>query len=229
MNEILFIIYVLLVSTAALITAKWGRDALVGLICVEAVLMNLFVIKQITLFGLTATASDALAVGTTLSLNLLQEYYQKPAAQKAIWISFFCSVFYTIMSVLHLAYLPAPTDTSAALFGALLTPMPRIVIASLTVYVLVSQLDAFLYGYFKERFGEHYFVARNYLSLALTQLVDTILFSFLGLYGINESFSKLSTLFDIILISFIIKLVVILIAVPFVKFAKGLKLFKQAS
>ena len=122
MNELIFIVYILVVSIAAIIASKWGKDALVGLICVQAVLMNLFVIKQITLFGLTATASDALAVGTTLSLNLLQEYYQKSAAQRAIWISFFCSLFYTGIALLHLAYIPAPTDTSSAFFAALLTP-----------------------------------------------------------------------------------------------------------
>ena len=84
----------------------------------------------------------------------------------------------------------------------------------------------FIYGFLKERFGNKYFVARNYASLAFTQLVDTILFTFLGLYGINESFSDIRTLFDIILVSFIIKLLVIAIAVPFVTFVKDFKLSK---
>ena len=101
--------------------------------------------------------------------------------------------------------------------------MPRIVIASLTSYVLVLQLDAFIYGFLKERFQDRYFVWRNYASLALTQFVDTVLFTFLGLWGINESFSKISTLFDIILVSFSIKLLVIAIAVPFVTYAKNFK------
>ena len=108
-------------------------------------------------------------------------------------------------------------------FEALLTPMPRIVIASLTSYVLVLQLDAFIYGFLRERFQNRYFVLRNYASLTLTQFVDTVLFTFLGLWGINESFSKVSTLFDIILVSFSIKLLVIAIAVPFVTYAKNIK------
>ena len=93
LNELIFLSYICVVSGASLIALALGKEALVALICVQAVLVNFFVTKQITLFGLTATASDALAVGATLALNLLQEYYQKPVARKAIWISFFAHFF----------------------------------------------------------------------------------------------------------------------------------------
>ncbi len=222
MNEIIFLGYILAVSSAALLALRFGKEGLIGLICVQAVLVNLFVTKQISLFGFTATASDAMAVGITLSLNILQEYFQKAAALKAIWISFFCALFYTVMSILHSAYTPAATDLTSELFKTLLTPMPRLVIASLISYLIVQYSDTTLYGILKSRFGSRYFVARNYGSLALTQLLDTILFTFLGLYGINESFSNLSTLFDIMLVSYIIKVVVILLAVPYVRVARTL-------
>lgn len=220
-NELIFLTYIFLVSVANLYALALGKEALTSLICVQVVLVNFFVTKQITLFGLAATASDALAVGATLGLNLLQEYYQLPAARKAIWISFFCSLFYTAISFLHLAYTPAATDISSSAFNLLLAPMPRIILASLSVYVLVQYVDSALYAFFKKRF-EGFFILRNYGSLAISQFLDTVLFSFLGLYGINESFSSISTLFDIILVSYIIKLLVIILAVPFVRIAKSL-------
>ncbi len=221
-NELIFLGSICTVSCASLIALALGSKALIALICVQAVLVNLFVTKQITLFGLTATASEALAVGTTLALNLLQEYYHKAIARKTIWLSIFCSLFYTIMSVLHITYLPAATDSSSQAFLQVLAPMPRIVSASLTVYVIVQYLDTIFYAYFQERLLSHHFIIRNYSSLALSQLIDTILFTFLGLYGINESFSNLKTLFDIIVVSYIIKLLVIIVAVPFVRAAKSL-------
>ncbi len=220
MNELIFLGYILAVSSAALAALRFGKEGLIGLICVQAVLVNLFVTKQITLLGFTATASDAMAVGITLNLNLLQEYYQKATAIKAIWISFFCAIFYTVMSLFHLAYTPAATDISSALFQGLLSPMPRLVAASLISYLVAQYTDTILYGILKERFGKRYFVLRNYGTLGFTQLLDTVLFSFLGLYGINESFSNLSTLFDIMLVSYIIKVLVIIIAVPYVRFAR---------
>ncbi len=93
MNELIFLGYILAVSSAALLALRFGKEGLIGLICVQAVLVNLFVTKQISLFGFTATASDAMAVGITLTLNILQEYFQKATALKAIWISFFVPSF----------------------------------------------------------------------------------------------------------------------------------------
>lgn len=226
LNEIIFLLYVVAVSGASLIALLLGKEALVALICVQAVLVNLFVTKQITLFGFTATASDALAVGATLALNILQEYYQKPMAYKAIWISFFCSFFYTIISLFHLGYTPAVTDITSEAFDLLLSPMPRLVIASLSAYVFVQYIDSTLYGYLRFKLHNQHFIIRNYASLAISQLIDTILFTFLGLYGINESFSNFRTLFDIIIISYIIKLLVIIIAVPFVRAVKTLMHFE---
>jgi queuosine precursor transporter len=220
MNELIFILSVFIVSSATLGALKLGKEALIALISVEAVLANLFVIKHIVLGGFTATASDALAVGTTLGLNVLQEYYGKPTALKAIWISFYCALFYTVMSIIQVLYVPAPTDMASQAFNILLAPMPRVVCASLTTYLIVQHLDTALYGILKSHFHERYFIIRNYFTLALTQLTDTILFTFLGLYKLNESFSSVRTLFDIIIVSYSIKILVILIAVPFVRFAK---------
>ena len=75
-----------------------GNQALCSFLCVQAILANLFVIKQITLLGFTATASDMYIVGSVLTLNLLQEYYGKDEARRAIWISFSMLLFYTIVS-----------------------------------------------------------------------------------------------------------------------------------
>lgn len=217
MNELIFIGYIVIVSVASLIAARFGKEALTALISVEALLLNIFVLKQISLFGLTATAADALAVGSTLALNLLQEQYDKQAAQRAIWISFFGALFYVLILLLHIGYAPAATDTASDLFRDLLLPTPRIILASLSVYVVVQNIDAFLYGYLKKNYSHISFVIRNYASLLVSQLIDTVLFTFLGLWGINEGFSDLRTLVDIMIVSYTLKVIVIVIAVPFVR------------
>ena len=47
-------------------------------------------LKQITLFGLNATASDIFAIGSLLGLNLLREIYGITEAKKAIGDEFRC-------------------------------------------------------------------------------------------------------------------------------------------
>ena len=228
MNEMIFLFYILVLSSAALFALSQGKEALIAFICLITVLMNLFVLKQIRLFSFTATASDALAVSATLSLNLLQEYYNKQTALWAIWLSFCGAIFYTLISLLHLSYAPAVTDCSQEAFIALLNPMPRIIIASLASYLIAQYIDTYLYSYFKKYTQGRYFILRNYGSLAISQLFDTVLFAIIGLYKLNESFNSIFTIVDIILVSYSIKLIAIGIAVPYVRLARTLKVFQPS-
>lgn len=214
MNELIFLSHIIILVLTLLFALKLGKEALVGLICVLSVLMNLFVIKQINLFGLTVTATDALAVAVTLGLNLLQEYYGRAIAQKTIWISFFTSVVTIIMGYMHLLYMPALTDTSSEHFTAILSFMPRIVIASLFTYVVVMNFDAWLYARLKKKYDGNYLVARNYASISITQLLDTVMFSFLGLWGIVSSIGT------IIAVSYTMKFITIILATPIIALAK---------
>jgi len=199
---------------SALVALYLGQAALVAFICLQCVLANLFVVKQITLFGFSATCADAFTVGAVLGLNLLQEYFGRAITRSCILINFFLLVFYVIVSQIHLVYTPNSYDTTQEYFLPILGLMPRIVIASFIVYLIAQLADYALYGFLKRAFSDRYLVARNYLSIALTQLLDTVLFSFLGLYGIIEN------IWQVIFISYVIKLVAIGIATPFVLFSK---------
>ena len=213
MNELIFFLYIAIVSSAALAALKLGREALVALICLQWVLANLFVTKQILLFGYNVTASDALAVGATLGLNLIQEYFGKELAQKTILIGFGATIFYTIISFMQLLYCPSQMDTAHVHFCALLDPMPRLVAASLITYLIVQYFDYKLYGFLKRNYP-HHFIMRNYISVGISQLIDTVLFSFLGLYSI------LTPLLPLIVLSYGIKIAVTIFAVPFLSLSR---------
>lgn len=213
-NELLFIAHTIIISVSALIALYLGQAALVAFVCLQCVLANLFVIKQMTLFGLSATCADAFTVGAVLGLNLLQEYFGRAITRQCIWINFFLLLFYVIVSQIHLAYVPNIHDTMQSCFIPILGFMPRIVTASFVVYLIAQLADYALYGYLKQQLGDRYLLFRNYVSIALIQLLDTVLFSFLGLYGIIENVCQ------VIMVSYAIKLVAIGIASPFVLFSK---------
>lgn len=206
----------MLVGVGALCATAFGESALVAYISVQAILANLLVTKQTMLFGMHATCSDAFMIGAVLSLNILQEYYGKERARSAIWISFGLLIFYTCATQIHLWYRPSSVDTMHAFFMAILSPMRRLTVASLAVYFMVQHLDAWLYGLFKERLKIKYLVVRNYASLAITQFVDTVLFSFLGLYGIIHNIGH------IIIVSYCIKICAIILVTPFIAFSHKL-------
>jgi queuosine precursor transporter len=214
LNEILLFLHIISVVFFTLGALWLGKSALISLVCIESVLANLFVVKQMTLFGLNVTCSDVFIVGTILGLNLLQEYWDYSVAQKTVWVSFFVTIFYLIMSQFQLFYVPNFSDKTAEMFSGILKFAPRIILSSVFVSLFVQKIDCLFYAFLKKIFENKFLVARNIFSIFCTQLLDTILFSFLALYGIVES------VFQIIFVSFTIKLIVILVATPFVSFSK---------
>jgi queuosine precursor transporter len=214
MNELIFIVHACIVSICALGALALGKAALTTFISIMCILANLFVLKQIILCGFNATTSDALSIGATIGLNLMLEYYGRAAAQRAIGISFASILVYTVLSYMHLLYIPSACDVSNTHFIALLAIMPRILLASCTVYVIVQALDYHLYTFLNYALKNRYFIMRNYISVIICQLLDTILFSFLGLYGIIDN------IWHVIMVSYTIKVILIILATPFLWFTK---------
>lgn len=214
MNEILFFIQTFLIVGFALGALKLGQTALTAWVVVQALIANLFVLKQITLLGFDVTASDAFAIGSLLGLNFLQEYFSREEAQKATWICFFFMLFFVFASQLHLLYEPSSKDTTQSAFITILSPSPRLFLASVGVFFIVQQLDIRFFAFLKEKCSRCSFATRTGIALIVSQFLDTFLFSFAGLYGIVIS------IVNIILISFIVKLIVIFCFTSFIKWAK---------
>jgi uncharacterized integral membrane protein (TIGR00697 family) len=214
MNEALFLLHVLIVIGFGLVAFRIGKIALTAWICLQAVMANLFVIKQICFFGFHVTCSDVFAIGSVFGLNLLREYFGKEAAKSALWTCFFGILFFVAMTQIHLLYKPSPYDTAHPSFEAILSLSPRILIASLCVFFLVQQIDLRLFGHLKEKFLRIPLSIRNAFCVGTTQFLDTFLFSIAGLWGLVANLS------DIILVSFLIKLLVIALMSPLIHFSK---------
>lgn len=214
LNELIFLLQTITMGVCALVCLRLGKEALTAFVSISCILANLFVVKQITLCGLAATASDAYSIGAVLGLNLIQEYYDRTSAQKTILISFILLIFYCIVSQLHLAFDPCIASVAHGHYAAILESMPRIVFASLFVYVLVQYFDSWLYSQLKRLSAGHYLVLRNVFSIAICQLLDTVLFSYLGLYGTVDNIPQ------IIFVSYAIKLAAIGLSTPFIAFSK---------
>src|SRR5438105_2686546 len=91
-----------LIAAFSWVFKSLGQSALTTWIAILSLIANLFVLKQISLFGFNATACDVFAIGGLLGLNLLQEKFGRQATQQAIYISFSALVFFAVMSYIHL-------------------------------------------------------------------------------------------------------------------------------
>jgi queuosine precursor transporter len=214
MNEIVFFLHVFAVVFFLLASLRLGKEALIVCISLQAVLANLFVVKQTELFGFEVTCSDVYAIGSMLGLNLLQEFFGRDWVKKTISICFGAIVLFGIMSQIHLLYEPSAHDTKHQAFAMILTLTPRIIIASVTSYWIVQQMDMRLYGFLKTRWQALSIVWRTTIALILSQLLDTALFSFLALYGIVES------VWEVMLLGFTVKSIIIFCSTPFTALSK---------
>lgn len=208
MNEAIFFTHAFVVLLFSLGALRMGKGALISFIALQAVMANLFVLKQISLFGAEVTCGDLYAVGAMLALNFVREYHGPKEAQQAIWISFGSALLFTAMSRIHLFYLPSSGDWAHSSFVSLLSPMPRLMGASLISYLISQQVDLRLFGWIKGSFPRLPLIVRAGSSLILSQLLDTLLFSFMGLWGMVFSIGS------ILIVSYLIKLIAIAALVP---------------
>lgn len=205
MNEAIFLLHLAIAALFLWPFMRLGKESLMCWIGVQPILANLFVLKQITLCGFTVTCSDVYAVSTALGLNLLQEYYGKESAKKAVWISFILLVFFVVMSLVHLLYNASPQDYAQGAYQLILSATPRLVGASIVSFFCVQWLDVEFFGFLKEKASGLSLFSRNILSLTVSQAVDTVLFTFLGLWGL------VAELFDVFTVSFVVKLSIALV------------------
>ncbi len=126
-------------------------------------------------------------------------------------------VFYLVLSQVHLWYIPNEFDAMQTHFSAILDIMPRITLASITSYLLVQCFDAYFYQKLQQVFTGNYLYLRSTMALICSQLLDTVLFTYLGLYGI------IASPINVIIVSMIIKLVAIFSTTPFIVLAKKMR------
>lgn len=203
MNELIFVLQILMMVGALFWASKLGKEALIVLCVLLSVFANFFVLKQILIAGWNVTCSDAFAIGNIFGLNMIAQAYGRDVAKKTIWISFFGMLFFAAFSQVHLFFTPSPSDISHPHFKFLLNLTPRLLIASLATFFIVQQFDVRLYGFFQKKFSRFSWQARSTLCLFLSQALDTVLFSFLGLYGMFQELTSM------IIVSYLIKCVVI--------------------
>lgn len=218
----MFFILQSLVSLAFVLVAfKLGKKWLIALAAVNAVLMNIFVTKQMMLFGMAATGGNVLYASVFLSTDILAEHYGKKVAFKAVRIGFFASVFFLVMSQFILMYTPAEWDFAHGSLATLFTLAPRIVAASMAAYLLSQHLDVFLFEKIKKQTGGKLLWLRNNLSTFTSQGIDSIVFVLLAFYGV----AGFENIWQIILFTWLVKIVVAALDTPFIYLSK-MKMFR---
>jgi queuosine precursor transporter len=213
-NEPWFLLHALVALSVVLFCFRLGKGWLMSYIAVSIVLMNIFVMKQVNVFGLEATLGNVMYSSIFFATDLLSEHYGRAKAYKAVRLGFFAAVFAMVMIQFSLYYEASEFDFAQGSFETLFTLSPRIVFASLFTFMVTQNLDIWIYHKIKHWTGEKYLWLRNNVSTIISQLIDSFLFTYLAFYGHFE------VLHEIALFTFIIKMIIAFLDTPFLYLSK---------
>lgn len=221
-NELLWLAMLLanflLIITAYKLFGKWG---LIMWIPISVIVANIQVIQTIELFGLVATLGNIVYATSFLVTDILSENYGKGDAKKAVWIGFFSLISMTLLMNLALYFLPLEGDEFASAthesLSTIFKLMPRIAFASLVAYLVSQSHDIWAFHFWKKRFpspGKLWL--RNNLSTMVSQLIDSVVFTFIAFWGVFE----LAILWEILITTYFLKWAVAAADTPFVYWAR---------
>lgn len=225
-NEILLIASLIITySVVLLLFALFREQGLYLWTVIATIAANIEVLIIVNAFGMEMTLGNILFSSTFLVTDILSELYGKKAAQTAVWLGIATSVCFILISQSWMLYIPNENDFAMPGIRTVFSNTPRLMAVGIAVYVIVQLFDVWAYhkwwAFTSRKFGdsEKFLWLRNNGSTLVSQLLNTILFTwgaFLGTYDTQ-------TLVSIACSSYLIFIVTSLADTPFVYLARMLQ------
>ncbi len=218
-NELLIILsFIVIYGGVALFYRLFGKGGLLAFSVFATLVANIEVLLLVEAFGMEMTLGNVLFGSTFLITDILSENHSRKDANRSVIISTACSILFIAISQIWLLYTPAADDWASGAFHTIFSNTPRIIIASLVVYLISQLVDVWLYhkwwDWCRKRFGDNRkgLWIRNNGSTLLSQLLNTSLFTLIAFYGVHT----FETLVSIFASSYAIFIVTSLIDTPIV-------------
>lgn len=224
MNELIFIAFSLLLMSLNLFGLKGGKHFLFLLIVVYTITMNIFVVKQLNLFGLAVTGGNALYGAMFLATDLLSEHFGKKEAQRSVYLGFFTMIVFVVLMQVLLLFQANEYDYAQGALETLFTVTPRIIIGSLLAYFIAQNIDIYIYEWIRKKTRGKHLWLRNNGSTIVSQLIDTLVFTSVGLTAFSflpfEGVIGADIFWQNVLFTYLIKILVAGIDTPFLYLSK---------
>ncbi len=173
---------------------------------------NIIASKIVILGGLMVPAAVICYALTFLVSDTIAEVWGKERTKYVIKLGFFASLLAALFIKLAIHLPAAPFWANQKEYELILGTNLRIVVASMTAY-LVSQLhDVWAFHFWKEKTKGKHLWLRNNLSTGTSQFIDTGIFITIAFYGTGIP------LIPLILGQYAVKLVISICDTPFVYF-----------
>lgn len=224
-NELLIIIsFLIIYGSVTGFYRFFGKNGLLAFNVCATILANIEVLILVRAFGIEMTLGNILFASTFLITDILSENHSRKDANRAVLISTLCSILFIAVSQMWLLYTPSENDWASGPIRTIFSSTPRIVCSSLLVYLISQLTDVWLYHkwweWCRKKFGDEKkgLWIRNNGSTMISQLLNTLLYTFFAFYGTYE----IHTLLSIFLSSYLIFFVTSLLDTPFVYWCRNI-------
>lgn len=224
-NELLIIIsFLIIYGSVTGFYRFFGKNGLLAFNVCATILANIEVLILVRAFGIEMTLGNILFASTFLVTDILSENHSRKDANRAVLISTICSILFIAVSQMWLLYTPSENDWASGPIRTIFSSTPRIVCSSLLVYLISQLTDVWLYHkwweWCRKKFGDEKkgLWIRNNGSTMISQLLNTLLYTFFAFYGTYE----IHTLLSIFLSSYLIFFVTSLLDTPFVYWCRNI-------
>ena len=147
---------------------------------------NVMAVKVISLFGLFYFDAGTIVFPFAYMLgDVLTEIWGYRTARKVIWLTFLCNIIMVVCTQIGV-WLPSPDylDETARAYNHIFNCVPRIVVASLTGFLLGELSNAWLMEKIKARTKGKRLWVRTIGSSAVGYIFDTVPFVLIAFAGV---------------------------------------------
>lgn len=194
-----------------------GKLGLFMWIPIATILANVQVIKLVEMWGQTATLGNIAYASIFLATDILSENHSRRDATLAVVLGFVTMLATVAVMSLAVAFTPAAADFSQQSLQTIFGVMPRVLLGSLTAYVISQFSDIHIYHFFKRVLPSvRWLWVRNNVSTLTSQLLDTLIFTTIAFVGLFPP----EVFWSIVWTTYVLKVLIALLDTPLLYLAR---------
>ncbi len=187
---------------------RFGDALVIGLYITCEIIANTTAAKPVLVGGIVVPAAVFIYALTFTLIDLVNERFGKQGARYVIYTAFLANLLLAAYAQFAIWLPPAPFYEGQEAFASVLGSTPRIVVASLTAYLIASLIDTEIFAWWRERVGGYRWL-RVLASNTISTFVDSAVFITLAFFGVFP-------VWPLIRGQYIVKMAVTFISIPLI-------------